>query len=137
MTRYKCVECGRSSESSENCAVCGGKMVPAGAPKKAKPKKDNKFTGDSDLGKESPGDFSPVAVRAIKPKVVNRTVLDIGRQDKRSKRQKLKTAGFIVLTIAIAALLAFSIRYFFGDYNVKFSDKNVEKRQEQVQENRE
>lgn len=134
MARLKCSECGRTAETtSDKCELCGGEMVQAGAPKKPKPKtvkpKREKFNAESDLGKESPGDFSPVAVRAIKPKVPHRTVLDIGKQDERSFKSKLKTAGFIIGTIAVAAVLAFSIRHFFGEYNVKFTDENVEKRQ--------
>lgn len=136
MAKLVCKECGRTADSSEKkCELCGGDMVKEESSNSPTPKKTTKFSGNSDLGKQSQGDFTPVAVRAIKPKVPNRTVLDIGRQDNRTFKQKLKTAGFIALTLALAFILAMSIRYFFGDHNVKFTDENVQKRQEEQMKN--
>lgn len=134
MARYKCKDCGKTTESkTSKCEICGGDLVQVNMPKKVSPKRE-KFSAESDMGRENPGDFTPVAVRAIKPKVPNRTVLDIGKQDKQTTNQKIKTLGFILGTLAVAFILAMSIRYFFGDMNVKFSDENVEKRQNTEQQ---
>lgn len=136
MAKKICKECGKTADTdSEKCELCGGQMISVDALKGPKPKMTDKFTGESDLNRESPGDFTPVAVRSIKPKVPNRTVLDIGKQEKRTFKQKMKTVGFILLTLALAFLLAMSIRHFFGKYNVKFTEENVQKRQtEQMSE---
>lgn len=134
MARYKCKDCGKTMETTESkCEICGGDLVLVKMPKKVKPKQE-KFSAESDMGRKNPGDFTPVAVRAIKPKVPHRTMLDMGRQDKRTTNQKIKTLGFILGTLAVAFILAMSIRYFFGSYNVKFTDENVNKRQNSEQQ---